>query len=85
MKVAVVLLPTTSAFVTSSMLSDGATSSSAIVKVPVASEIVAFSAPERVSVTVSFASSRLSDKTATVNSCDISPGAKVKVVDAIAV
>ena len=57
----------------------GALSSSVIVKVPVASLILAFDALDKVRVTVSLFSSVLSPKTGTVNVFDVSPALKVRV------
>ena len=59
--------------------SEGALSSSVIVKVPVASLILAFDALDKVRVTVSLFSSVLSPKTGTVNVFEVSPASKVKV------
>ena len=58
---------------------DGVASSSVIVKVPVASLILAFDALDKVRVTVSLFSSVLSPKTGTVNVFEVSPTSKVKV------
>ena len=63
------------------MLNDGAASSSVMVKIPVASEIVALLLTlESVSDTVSLSSSKSSVKTPTVTVLDVWPTLNVSVV-----
>ena len=74
-----VALPAASVNVTSSIDKLGVASSSTMVKVPVASEIVAPVGLESVNVAVSFASSRLSANTATLKVAVVDPAAIVTV------
>ena len=67
--------------VTSAMLKLGVASSSVIVNVAVESLMVALDAFDNVIVAVSFASSRASARTGTLNVPDVAPSAIVKVPD----
>ena len=66
--------------VTSLIDKDGVASSSVIVNVPVASLMVAFDALDKVIVTVSFASSKASERTVTAIVLDVSPALNVNVL-----
>ena len=63
------------------MVNEGAVSSSMMVKIPVASLMLALLALESVNVAVSFASSRLSANTGTLKVAVVAPAAMVNVVE----
>ena len=72
-----VALAAASVIATSLIAKVGVASSSVIVSVPVASEIVALAGLDSVSVAVSLASSRLSARTPTVKVAVVAPAAMV--------
>ena len=74
-----VAVPFSAPVVTSLIDRLGAASSSVIVRLPVASVILALVALESVRVAVSLASSRASARMGTVKVLEVSPAAKVKV------